>query len=283
MNELNDAFLEDDIEMMQIKHPRMKRRIKCRAKKTQHKKWKAVVREQWRLRQVCRMEPMVEIDKPYPKGIDRYFKLSDKLKNHLHYSKICDALDYVNVVQYCRRGDFLQKSNKRWYKRKHEVDEISLTEICRLKIPEELLFCFVNHKGKPLSGYAEVWQLRVDQYSRKLKYRYSDFCEQVVVPHMITHKRVLLPEIEAELDRLDRYNERHQIWQKLARRNWRWFDYERKRKKFRWLDDQLVQEALLDHDFNQSGNQQTIEENQKGMEQSMPFWRLEFWFSILLG
>ena len=263
MNSINDALLQEEIEAMQNKYPRIKKRAKNKKNFLQHKHWKAVLREEWKLRKVCWNEPKVEIDKPYQRGKDRYFKISDKLKNKLHYDKICQALECVNCYQYCRRGDFMHRQKKKRFQKKHKVNEISLTEICAKKIPEELLFCFIIHTGKPVGDYKEVWKLRRDRYSRELTFRYLEFCEQVVAPHIVPHKPVLFPELESEIDRLDRYIERNQLWDKMSRRNWTDGSSWNRQRKLLKYHNHLIDESLLEHASNQP--------TRKGMENPMPF------------
>lgn len=244
------------------------RRLRAREIYSRHKKWRALMLERQELRALIDDAPLVKLEEPYQKGFVRYYELSAKAKERDDYEALNQALGYVRNVQCCRRGDFLvkKKKSKGLRPRGHELTQMSLRHLLMFDIPEELLLYFVFYTGRPVESYQEVRELYREGGRHHLWFRHAVLCERVIKPHMITHQKAVLSDVESRLDFINKVMDRDHVCERLSRYSWNsWARLcDRVYDKSIELDDrQRIAESLQEHYETQ--------QREKGAGQLAPF------------
>ncbi len=224
----------------------MKRRTRRAFKTKQWREWRALIEELDRLRSVVWNAPIVPLEQPYQRGWVRYFKLDAELSNRMDYPQIAIVLKALNRVQYCRLGTFLRRKRKGkgMRVREHHLRIPSTRDLETYKLPEELLRYLVLPSGRSLNSYDECRQMRIDGYRLALRFCFAEFCESVTEPYMITHQKVVLPEVASRLQLLENMFERERLWERLF--PCRWYErYLERDRTLRLCHEWEIQEELL--------------------------------------
>jgi len=201
----------------------MRRRVRRDFRTKLWKEMRQLAKEYSHLQSLVRNAPTVPLENPYQRGWVRYFKLDTQLHNRMDYPEIEKVLKAVNRIQYCRKGTFLRqkKKGKGMRLREHHLRIPNICDLETYKIPEDLLGYLVLPSGRSLGSYDEFRRMRMEGYRLALRFCFAELCHSVTEPYMITHRRVVLPEIESRLKRLEAKMERERIMEKLYRSQWR--------------------------------------------------------------
>lgn len=115
-----------------------------------------------------------------------------------------------------------------------------------------------------MESYSEIHEL-IKFGSRQLVFfRYTDLCERITEPYMITHQKAVLPEVAARDTEIDRIIDTYHLWKwhkGAYYRNWsNKRDLEKARREF---DRRQIDDALIEFNSNKF--------NTKGAAKSAPF------------
>ena len=171
----------------------------------------ALDREHSRLFQAKYNAPIVPLEKPYQRGWIRYFKLTDEALKREDAKILKEVLDRINVVQYSNTRDFskTRKTRKNPYGPEHQLRVFNYTCLifARLRLELKLYFLMrflyrLNRKGR-------------FSKNRYFVFRMPHLFESVVEKNMVTHQRVVLPEVEARISEIDRYLSEKKAWGRI--------------------------------------------------------------------
>lgn len=190
----------------------------------------ALEREANRLYLACRDAPVIPLERPYQKGWMRSFALSPDVRRRPDSQVFAKVLGVVNRRQWCIRREFAYPDGAKMVLR---PAIITPREWMRLRWPasHRRLFAFGNwEEGDAGEFFPRPWFLPSKIRRRVFRTGYAVhrpwwLCE-VVWPHLITHQRVRLPEIETRLAEIEAELEhaqgRHRLsWLHGRRVRWR--------------------------------------------------------------
>ena len=144
--------------------------------------------------------PLLKLDEPYQRGWVRFFRLRDDALRRKDSDKLIAILKKINIVQYCRRGAFMQY-NPRTGKTEpigHYPKVFTMGEWNRLSWAED---------------FKRYFEMRlVTQYNRRRQlarnqcyvFIYPFYLVSHVEKYFVTHQRVAIPEIESRIAEIER-------------------------------------------------------------------------------
>ncbi|MHA4893323.1 hypothetical protein ACXZ1K_01125 [Pedobacter sp. PWIIR3] len=213
-----------------IKSARRKRRL---VKSDRDKKLLQLHKRREELRQQKRALPMVPLEQPYQRGWKRFFVLREELKHDPKKEFYEDLLSKINVVEYHIHPSFKRKKRRKQryvYTEKvqvlREVSEQSW-DMNRLNLSEEEQLCF---------NRMETFEART--FRTNVKYVFAEPWRFVlkVVPHMITHTKMIDADIERELSYIEDHIENNHLAARInlltRGRSYRWRDRFNERVKY---------------------------------------------------
>lgn len=163
----------------------------------------ALVRELNRLYRVNRLAPFVPIEKPYQNGWIKKFALRDDYTRRNDADAHRRILEKINGIAFCRNRDFLDRKGKEYGP---SLKIIGKNEWDGLGWPEYY------------KKYFTYGVYRVNDFRMVEGYRFRrDFCFiEVIEPHIVTHTRVLYPEIESRIQEIREIFRQNRYWQRHA-------------------------------------------------------------------
>ena len=218
------------------------RRDRGRAKEKSDKALILLMEERGRLLRAKWNAPYVELEEPFQRGWVRFFVLNAKAKHKKDAKSLEELLGYFNSKQHSRRRDFRvrQGRSKKWIPMEQKLPRLHVHEILRRNIPERLFRYLLNFKFEPLRDRNNAEKLRRAGYPWKFGIYDPSLFELVIEPYLVTHQKIVMPEVESRLSEIERTLDRSAGWQRYARlkghRRWRLYDYQIR------LDEQRIRE-----------------------------------------
>jgi hypothetical protein len=173
------------------------------------KRLRHLEREAQVLWKALRNRPVIPLETPFQRGWERHFTLREDIHQRPDRRVFAEVLPLVNWTQRCRNPEFLDRHGK---PKTFGPRIIPLARWRALAWPE-------SHQR--LFGFGH-WQ--DDQSPRFLRqnilgYRLhrSWWLTIEVLPLMITHRQVDLPEVRERLAEIEAYMSRYQGWHRLGR------------------------------------------------------------------
>lgn len=181
------------------------RKAKSKNKVSQEKEWRKLQREKDKLDKASWNAPLIELAEPYQRGWIRAYKVRDQDLNRKDAHVFKEVLKHCNSYLYSRRKDFMTKD----YKTKkmvpvaqvlsifgdYEFNKLALTPKIKSFFQSQTYFYQGRyaryHKEDSYTKWA-VCPLRVFHFEYKLE------------PHMITHTKAIIPEVESRLDEIEK-------------------------------------------------------------------------------
>lgn len=195
---------------------------------------------------------LVELDKPVRKGYKRFFVLRADIARGTEASFYRKFLPEIQVKQYCNDKEFLQREypsrklkpmghnpkqieHKRWNELNYSAKEKAMFD--ELWIPNR------DHRGRMAKGGRFV-------YAFKKPWMFVSKIE----PHYITHRFVINPQLESELQELHNKIDRNNLGPKAAKAmgwSYGWRDWKHMRTKiFEEIIDKEKQTIMKDYAFH---------------------------------
>ncbi len=211
--------------------------------KQREKHMRALEREHKKLyRSTCDL-PLTPIEAPYQQGWYRTFELRPEIYHREDIGDLERILSHINVIQRSRRRDFKTRSSKCgkvWTVQGIRLKPISRFHWSKLNYPEEYRKYFSI-------SYYECGGNWYPQY----QFRHLWMVDLVVHPHMVTHQKVVQPEVESRRDRLDELFEQNHLFERLSRlhgkpASWRGLNTDRQKLAER-IDQREIREHLRGH------------------------------------
>lgn len=229
---------------------RIHRRLRAASLKKRDKYILALNRERKRLRMAQWHAPLIKLEQPRQQGWLRTFVFRDDILRRKDADTLVRILQSINVCQYSRRMDFTQRDEfKRWLPMGIHPSVLDQNQWNRLGLPQSCRKYFIV---KYQCDYRGVWHP---------EYHFKDEWMLVtkICPRMITHQRVLLPEVERRLAEIAKIFEENDFEARLhtleGRRNQSWYQRRygdvNKRKLPNQTTGELVEEFWLEEFDNQ--------------------------------
>lgn len=161
-----------------------------------------------------------ELKPPVQKGWKRFFVLRPDVERSSDAEFFRQLLEKINTVTYSHRKDF--KHKRRRHGKKVDVDRIQLLrefysyEWPKLKLTE-----------REMSYFRKDWEFVGNSTSVRLKYVFTEPWRYVlrVRPNMITHVRIIDPQLMSREKELDNYFERNRLYPRLFKLSEGWYKY----------------------------------------------------------
>jgi hypothetical protein len=170
-------------------------------------------RELHRLWQARAQAPIIPLEHPYRRGWFKTFVLREDACHHPETPVFRIVLEVINSRVYSHNRDFVQRSG----------DPIALRPlIIETKKWAKLPWTFRHQR---LFGFGQwpvednfPWSQRYRRnWIRGFKLIRDWWLEETVLPHMITHQRVELPEVRRRVAEIEAYLNARLGWQRLSR------------------------------------------------------------------
>jgi len=142
-------------------------------------------RELSRLWQAKWNYPLIEVDVPYQNGWTKSFELRDDISRRTDAAVFKKILKRINSKVFCRTKNFLKRDGTAI---PHDLDVIGVNEWEGLGWPE-------HYKKYFYFGYIIRHRRIIKCYSFINSYYFVDKIE----PHIITHQRVVIPQVESRI------------------------------------------------------------------------------------
>lgn len=175
--------------------------------------------------------PWIPLEVPYQSGWKRHFVLREDIKRSATADFYQELLKNINTIQY-----HVDKSFKAKRKRKHRKTSVDRKQFLR-EFPEwqwnNDRYHSLNELEKVHFHLYEKWDK--NGKTRKMVYRFNEPWRYVlkVVPHIITHVKMLDSQLEQDIQLLDNHIQRHDIEAKIykltggAYHYWKWADFDK--------------------------------------------------------
>jgi len=180
-----------------------------------------------------RLLPMVPLDHPYQRGWKRFFVLRDDVKHSLRKDFYEALLPKINTVEYHHDRSFKRKKRRK-QRYVYQVKAQMLREFSqhswymnRVNLTEEEKVCFTR-----------IETFDVKTYRTEVKYVFTEPWRYVlkIVPHMVTHTKLMDADIERELSYINDHIDNHNLAPRMHRltngRHFRWKDEFNERAKY---------------------------------------------------
>ncbi len=216
----------------------------------------ALERELESLNNILLNTPELPLNKPYQRGWIRYFILTDQAKTRPDYNNLKELLPSIENRQFSRNREFTKThyslshiaSKKKKKKNIHTIPSYhprtAIQQIPSLK----LLHYFERPGNYIVSGVEELLDLIRRKWNGKLSFRYPHLLKSYVEPNIITHQKVLFPEVEKRLQEIDEIFESCNGWEKLhnlhGRRGYKWYTQNDRNALRRKIDKKEIKQIL---------------------------------------
>lgn len=238
-----------------MKPPIERRLEKARHKTKEERALLALERESRELHTLLREAPLVKLEKPYQRGWERYFILTEEATRRKDAGRLQELLKHVQNHQFSKNALFsspVAKKSKRRTFHKHKLKSFTALELIKAQIPEEFLQYFSVQKRRPVTREHLLVLLR-SGFGGRITLRYPQYFRRKMEPYMITHRKVALPEVESRLHEIEETIYSPEIHGRLRRmhgcRSW-CYDYSpQKENRLKNLHKQEIKEEI--HNFNQ--------------------------------
>ncbi|MGF7074466.1 hypothetical protein [Mucilaginibacter sp. 3215] len=203
-----------------IKSARRKRRL---VKTGRDKQLIQLDKRRDELREQRRLLPMVALEHPYQRGWKRFFVLRDDQKHNPGKDCYEALLMKINTVEYHQDKSFKRKKRRKQryvYQAKPQMlRELSQHswDINKINLTEQEKVCFTR---------VETFDAKT--YRTEVKYVFAEPWRYVlkVVPHMVTHTKMIDADIERELAWIDEHIDNNHLWPRInlltRGRSYRW-------------------------------------------------------------
>jgi len=173
------------------------------------RKLRALEREAQTLWKALRDRPIIPLETPYQRGWERRFTLRDDIHQRPDRRVFAEVLPQVNWTQRYRNPEFLDRHGNPM---PFGPRIIPLARWRALAWPDshQRLFAFGHWPDERSPRH-----LRQNMLGFRL--HRSWWLATEVVPLMITHRQVDLPEVRERLAEIEAYMTRHQGWRRLGR------------------------------------------------------------------
>jgi len=193
----------------------------------------ALERELESLNNILLNTPELPLNKPYQRGWIRYFILTDQAKTRPDYNNLKELLPSIENRQFSRNREFTSYHPR-----------TAIQQIPSLK----LLHYFERPGNYIVSGVEELLDLIRRKWNGKLSFRYPHLLKSYVEPNIITHQKVLFPEVEKRLQEIDEIFESCNGWEKLhnlhGRRGYKWYTQNDRNALRRKIDKKEIKQIL---------------------------------------
>ena len=237
------------------------RKLRAIERKRLDRELLSIVKEHYRLWEAKWSAPLVKLETPYQKGWERFFVLSSKARHRRDVEKLEELLGFLNTRQRCMRRDFMvrQGKSKKLVPMNLGLSRYHVATLLRMKVPDRLFPYLENFKRQKLVNRVEAERLRRMNYPWKFGVCDEAWFEVVVEPFWITHRRVVMPEVESRLAELREFLERRGGWDRymyLKGKSWRRYNQfeirldERRMRELEkeWRDPQWILENIRDEE-----------------------------------
>jgi len=163
---------------------------------------------------------LAELHPPVQKGWKRYFVLREDVERSKDAEFFRTMLERINTVTYSHRKDF--KYKRRRGGKRVDVDRLQFLrgfygyEWTKLKLNE-----------REMSYFRLTWEFVGNSTSTRLKYVFTEPWRFVlrVRPNMITHVKIIDPELMRRERELDNYLERNNLYPRISKQLHGWHKY----------------------------------------------------------
>lgn len=209
-------------------HRKVERRLCRRRKNEEEKELRGLMREFNRLSRVVWETPLVKLERPYQRGWQRYFRLTDRAKRRKNAAQLEALLDFVDNRQFCRKNRFRKwnRRRKQFVTPEHRLRKLTVCQVFWNKVPDHLLKYF-RGPGRLAVNRNELREWRSCGWNGRLAVNHPHYFESVIEPWIITHQRADLPEVKSRLDEIEAFFDANDGWQRYDRlrgyrvSNWR--------------------------------------------------------------
>ena len=146
--------------------------------------------------------------------------------------------------------------SKRLRPANHELNTIRIHT--GIKIPEELLSYLVLQNRQPIGNKSRLRELLLSRYGGAIKARYPHYFVRRLEPHMITHTKVALPEVERRLAEVEsiifhpKNSGRLDTLQQSRPSSWKIFPKDMERHWIKRVTMKEIQSALLEYHMEEN-------------------------------
>jgi hypothetical protein len=213
-----------------IKSARQKRRLVKTDRDKQLIQLDKRCNELWQQKKLL---PLVPLEHPYQRGWKRFFVLRDDVKHSPRKGFYEALLIKINTVEYHRDKAFKRKKRRKqryvYHVKAQMLRELSQYswDMNTTNLAEEERVCFTR-----------VETFDVKTYRSDVKYVFTEPWRYVlkVMPHMVTHTKLIDVDIERELSYIDNHIDNHNLAPRIDRltrgRRYRWKDEFNERVKY---------------------------------------------------
>ncbi len=212
------------------------------------KELRRLARETWRLRQARRAGPIIPLERSYQRGWVKTYILDERIARRPDAQIFRTILQTVNRKVHSRERSFLSRKG---YPIELHPRKIYPREWSKLNWPasHQRFFAF----GMWRVDDPEFWHLSDRARRPGYKLINTDWLREEVQPHLITHQRVAMPEVESRLADIEAHMGQTRGWDQYHRLRGRrvayWRRYDAGRAEEREIvnrDDQLRSQSLSD-------------------------------------
>ncbi len=231
------------------------------------KRLRALEREENHLRRLDREAPIIPLDEPYHRGWERWFEWSEAALRRDDAHRFIEILPVIQRIDWSKSPEFdrwswLSGRRVHW---PHEPRRFSLRSFRALKLPEERWGYFETHRHHSLGTPGYLNHLQRIGWGGGIHFRFPEYLDSKIGPHLITHRKVNLPEVTSRLAEIDQIMENCLGRRKLCRLAGRGCRRWRRTRRHRLLEKihrREIGAALQDWSEDRKG---------KGAERSAPF------------
>lgn len=170
-------------------------------------------RELNRLRKAHWHAPVVPLERPYQRGWLKTFSLREDALHHPEVLVFKAVLTVVNDQIHSRTRDFTRRNGDAIILRPRIIDPRDWTRLV-WPISHQRLFAYGQWPVEDISPWTERY-LRRSVYGFKLIRNW--WLDELVLPHMITHQRVDLPEVRRRITEIENHLRHRLGWERLQR------------------------------------------------------------------
>ncbi|MEM1083306.1 MAG: hypothetical protein AAGI48_04230 [Verrucomicrobiota bacterium] len=173
--------------------------------------------------------PEIPLEKPYQRGWVRWFEWSKEAQRRKDFEVMKGVMELIQVKEWSIRRDFRppRKRGVRYAKGWHRHLKFTAKELLRKCQDRRLLRYFETWRRHPINEDGYLRELVQQGWGGIIRFRHPHLLVSRVEPHMITHQKVILPEVEARLSELERWID--------SRGGWEWVDGQLYRRKWKPL------------------------------------------------
>lgn len=217
-----------DAMQYKLKNARQKKRLQ---KKDFDKQVIQLIKRRERLWEEQYNLPWIPLEVPYQRGWKRVFVLREDIKRSASADFYRNLLKHINTVQYSAEKVFKTRKRRR---RRKPIDDTKqfLHEFPEWQWNNER-YCNLTEPEKAHFHLYEKWDKR--KKNPQMFYRFNEPWRYVlkVMPHMITHVKMLDEQLAQDIRLLDNYITNHNIEARIykltggAYKYWKWADFDK--------------------------------------------------------